>query len=108
MPRGVGSGFVWDYDGHIITNAHVIAGAQEVTVTLCDGTVAKAKVGGLTAGAQPGPGWLQGLAGTCWLSCCHTPCSSGDAGGCHLVPLLCCRWWVVTGRRTLQCSRWWS
>ncbi|KAL6745615.1 trypsin-like cysteine/serine peptidase domain-containing protein [Haematococcus lacustris] len=46
MPRGVGSGFVWDYDGHIITNAHVIAGAQEVTVTLCDGTVAKAKVVG--------------------------------------------------------------
>lgn len=44
IPRGVGSGFVWDKKGHIITNAHVIASATEVSVTMSDGTVAKAKV----------------------------------------------------------------
>lgn len=44
MPRGVGSGFIWDTKGHVITNAHVIANASEVTVTLSDGTMAKAKV----------------------------------------------------------------
>src|SRR5699024_121258 len=28
MPRGTGSGFVWDRPGHVITNAHVIEGAS--------------------------------------------------------------------------------
>ncbi len=36
IPRGSGSGFVWDYDGHIITNYHVIQGADRATVTLGD------------------------------------------------------------------------
>jgi S1-C subfamily serine protease len=36
IPRGSGSGFVWDYDGHIITNYHVIQGADRATVTLAD------------------------------------------------------------------------
>ncbi|GFH11514.1 protease Do-like 1, chloroplastic [Haematococcus lacustris] len=43
VPRGVGSGFIWDTAGHVVTNAHVIAGSKEVTVTLSDGTVAKAQ-----------------------------------------------------------------
>ncbi|KAJ9518479.1 hypothetical protein QJQ45_018471 [Haematococcus lacustris] len=46
VPRGVGSGFIWDTAGHVVTNAHVIAGSKEVTVTLSDGTVAKAQVVG--------------------------------------------------------------
>ncbi len=33
---GAGSGFVWDSDGHIVTNYHVIGGAQSVRVTLAD------------------------------------------------------------------------
>jgi S1-C subfamily serine protease len=37
VPRGTGSGFVWDEDGHIVTNMHVIAGAAEATVKLADG-----------------------------------------------------------------------
>jgi S1-C subfamily serine protease len=37
VPRGTGSGFVWDEQGHVITNMHVIAGAQEATVKLADG-----------------------------------------------------------------------
>src|SRR5690606_3018244 len=37
VPRGTGSGFVWDEEGHIITNLHVISGAAEATVKLADG-----------------------------------------------------------------------
>ena len=36
-PRGLGSGFVIGKDGTIVTNLHVIAGAQEATVVLADG-----------------------------------------------------------------------
>ncbi len=37
VPRGTGSGFVWDDQGHIVTNVHVIADAAEATVKLADG-----------------------------------------------------------------------
>ncbi len=37
VQRGVGSGFITSADGQIITNAHVVAGADEVQVTLKDG-----------------------------------------------------------------------
>jgi len=37
IPRGTGSGFVWDDQGHIVTNYHVIAGASEARVRLNDG-----------------------------------------------------------------------
>jgi S1-C subfamily serine protease len=36
IPRGSGSAFVWDKNGHIITNYHVIQGADRATVTLAD------------------------------------------------------------------------
>lgn len=36
IPRGTGSGFVWDDKGHIVTNYHVIAGANAAQVTLAD------------------------------------------------------------------------
>ncbi|MGD2167865.1 MAG: trypsin-like peptidase domain-containing protein [Gammaproteobacteria bacterium] len=36
VPRGSGSGFVWDEAGHIVTNYHVIRGAQEAQVRLAD------------------------------------------------------------------------
>jgi S1-C subfamily serine protease len=38
VPRGTGSGFAWDEQGHIVTNLHVIAGAAEATVKLADGS----------------------------------------------------------------------
>jgi S1-C subfamily serine protease len=34
IPAGSGSGFIWDTDGHVVTNFHVIADAQRLTVTL--------------------------------------------------------------------------
>lgn len=45
-PRGVGSGFVVSGDGYIMTNAHVVDGADEVVVTLPDQREFKAKVVG--------------------------------------------------------------
>ena len=41
---GSGSGFVIDPAGHIVTNNHVVEGADELDVTFSDGTVATAKV----------------------------------------------------------------
>ena len=36
VPRGTGSGFIWDDQGHIVTNYHVIAGSKEAKVRLSD------------------------------------------------------------------------
>jgi serine protease Do len=44
VPRGVGSGFIISGDGYILTNAHVIEGADEVYVRLTDEREFKAKV----------------------------------------------------------------
>ena len=44
VPRGTGSAFIWDEDGHIITNYHVIQGADKATVTLADRSVWEAKL----------------------------------------------------------------
>ncbi len=37
IQQGVGSGFILDDEGHVVTNAHVVEGADTVTVTLKDG-----------------------------------------------------------------------
>ncbi|WP_079436543.1 trypsin-like peptidase domain-containing protein [Zoogloea sp. LCSB751] len=37
VPRGTGSGFIWDDAGHVVTNFHVIRGASQATVRLADG-----------------------------------------------------------------------
>ena len=44
IPQGSGSGFVWDRNGHIITNYHVIQGADKAQVTLADRTTWDAKL----------------------------------------------------------------
>lgn len=36
IPQGTGSGFVWDRDGHVVTNYHVIENADRAQVTLAD------------------------------------------------------------------------
>ena len=44
QPRGVGSGFVLSSDGFVMTNAHVVEGADEVIVTLPDKREFKARI----------------------------------------------------------------
>lgn len=44
LPVGQGSGFVYDGDGHIVTNAHVVQEAEGVEVTFSDGTIREAEV----------------------------------------------------------------
>ena len=36
VPQGAGSGFIWSKDGLIVTNFHVISGADKLTVTIAD------------------------------------------------------------------------
>jgi serine protease Do len=45
----LGSGFVWDTNGHIVTNNHVIKGADKIEVTFSDGTIVPATL----VGADP-------------------------------------------------------
>ena len=47
---GVGSGVIVDSHGHVVTNFHVIEGADEVSVILADGTRASAEVAGVDPG----------------------------------------------------------
>ena len=49
VPRGTGTGFVWDTAGHIVTNFHVIQGANAARVTLADQTTHTAKLVGVFA-----------------------------------------------------------
>ena len=44
VPRGVGSGFILSADGYVMTNAHVVDGADEVVVTLADKREFKARL----------------------------------------------------------------
>lgn len=44
--EGTGSGFIYDSNGHIVTNYHVIENAQEVSVTLADGRTLPATIVG--------------------------------------------------------------
>ncbi|MBS0499908.1 MAG: DegQ family serine endoprotease [Burkholderiaceae bacterium] len=46
VPRGVGSGFILSADGYVMTNAHVVDGADEVIVTLTDKREFKARIVG--------------------------------------------------------------
>ena len=47
--KGLGSGFVWDKEGHIVTNNHVVAGADRISVTFHDGTTVSGKIVGTDA-----------------------------------------------------------
>ncbi len=47
VPRGTGSGFIWDNQGHIVTNYHVIKDADTTTVSLADRSSWTAKIVGV-------------------------------------------------------------
>jgi S1-C subfamily serine protease len=49
VPRGTGSGFIWDSNGHIVTNRHVVAGASGARVRLSDGRDLDASLVGVSA-----------------------------------------------------------
>ncbi|MCJ8191640.1 S1C family serine protease [Sphingomicrobium aestuariivivum] len=49
VPRGTGSGLIWDASGHIVTNWHVVAGASSAQVQLADGRDYEARL----VGASP-------------------------------------------------------
>ncbi|MEN8164281.1 MAG: trypsin-like peptidase domain-containing protein, partial [Acidobacteriota bacterium] len=49
IPQGTGSGFIWDDQGHIVTNFHVIQDARRAEVTLADQTTWEAELVGYAA-----------------------------------------------------------
>jgi serine protease Do len=49
VEQALGSGFVWDKTGHIVTNNHVVSGADTITVRFSDGSTADATL----VGADP-------------------------------------------------------
>jgi S1-C subfamily serine protease len=46
VPKGTGTGFIWDERGHVVTNFHVIQGGSAARVTLSDQTTWKAALVG--------------------------------------------------------------
>lgn len=47
VPQGAGSGFIWNNEGHLVTNFHVVYGADAIDVTLADRTTYRARIVGL-------------------------------------------------------------
>ncbi len=78
IPRGSGSGFIWDDRGHIVTNNHVVAGASSATVRLSDGTMSRR---GWSASVPPtiSPSSVS----TCRIL--RTHCRSAPAATCGLA-----------------------
>ncbi|MER5267358.1 trypsin-like peptidase domain-containing protein [Actinosynnema sp. NPDC002837] len=70
--QGLGSGVVLTPDGRILTNNHVVAGAQKVTVTLSDGRTVDATVVGADASSDLAVVQASGVSGL-------TPATFGDS-----------------------------
>jgi S1-C subfamily serine protease len=47
VPQGSGSGFIWNRQGHIVTNFHVVYGADAINVTMADRSNYRARVVGI-------------------------------------------------------------
>jgi S1-C subfamily serine protease len=61
--EGLGSGFVVDDTGHILTNAHVVDGSTDTGVTFSDGTVKKARILGIDKSTDLAVVKIDGLPG---------------------------------------------
>ncbi|MFP4144211.1 MAG: S1C family serine protease [Phycisphaeraceae bacterium] len=48
IPRGTGSGFIWDEAGHVVTNYHVLEGASSAEVVMADQTTYPAELVGVS------------------------------------------------------------
>jgi S1-C subfamily serine protease len=48
IPKGTGSGFIWDKDGRVVTNVHVIEDASRIEMVLADNTRWKASLVGVS------------------------------------------------------------
>ena len=48
VAEGAGSGFIWDQEGHVVTNAHVVANARRIKVQLDSGKTYAARLVGVT------------------------------------------------------------
>lgn len=47
IPRGTGSAFVWDTDGHVVTNYHVVMNGNKAKITLSDASTWEGTVVGV-------------------------------------------------------------
>ena len=74
IPQGTGSGFVWDKDGHIVTNYHVISGASGAVIVLADGSNWQGRL----VGVVPGQGSGRARRSTPRRTCC-TPIAVGSS-----------------------------
>ena len=86
--QGLGSGFVLDTEGHIVTNNHVIENADSISVTFQDGTTVPATV----VGADPDSDLAEGRECLCRTpAACHlcrfNSGASWAAGNCYRQPL---------------------
>ncbi len=63
VPRGTGSGFVWDTEGHVVTNYHVIQDADAAQVTLADHSTWNAKTVGVAPDQDLAVLWIDAPAG---------------------------------------------
>ena len=61
VSEGTGSGFVYDGNGHILTNNHVVEGADRIVVTFHDGETAEAKIVGTDPDADVAVIKVEGL-----------------------------------------------
>jgi serine protease Do len=83
VPAGVGSGVLYDAQGHILTNNHVIEGAQQLTVALPGGPTVSAGVVSALGRTVQEPGQSNGSPGPYLFDVVQTdaPINPGNSGG---------------------------